>query len=97
MFLKNKLKISSRIENGVFIVLSPILLPLEEALYAFDHLRAKIRYKKVFLGDEENLKFEDLDNNHVDEIMTQAETYRTVITQQTFFATRETQVVIQIS
>ena len=97
MFLKNKLRIPSIIENGVFIVLSPILLPVEEALYAYDHLRAQIRYKKIFLGNEEKLKFADFDDNQMIELLEQAHTYSTVIKQKTLLATRETQVVIQIS
>ena len=97
MFLKNKLKISSRIENGVFIVLSPILLPIEEALYAYDQLRAKIRYKKTFLGGQETLKFEDFNDNQMTEVLEQTLTYTTVLKQQTLFATRETQVVIHIT
>ena len=72
-------------------------MPIEEALYANDHLRAKIRYKKTFLGHEENLKFEDFDENQMDEIMKQADTYRKVIKQKTLLASRETQVVIQIN
>ena len=97
MFLKNKLRIPSILENGVFMVLSPILLPVEEALYAYDHLRAQIRYKKTFLGNEEKLKFEDFDDNQMIEVLKQAQTYKTVIKQKTLLATRETQVVIQIS
>ena len=50
---------------------SPILLPVEEALYAYDHLKAKIKYKKTFLrrtsifGKNLSLKFDDFDDDQV--------------------------------
>ena len=74
-----------------------ILLPIEEALYAYDQLRTKIRYKKTFLGSQETLKFEDFNDNQMTEVLEQALTYTTVLKQQTLFATRETQVVIHIT
>ena len=73
------------------------MLPIEEALYAYDHLRAKIRYKKTFKGKEEPLKFEYFDDTQMVEVMEQAHTYSTVIKQKTLLATRETQVAIQIN
>ena len=73
------------------------MLPIEEALYAYDHLMAKIRYKKTFLGNEAKLKFEDFDDYQMNEILEQADTYKTVMKQNILLATRETQVVIQIN
>ena len=92
-YLKHCLRVPSIVDKIIFILLSPILLPIEEALYAFDHLRAKIRYKKIFLGREENLEFENFDDEQVDEIIEQADTFKTIITQKSLLATRETQVV----
>ena len=45
------------------------------------------------MGRDENLEFENFDDEQVDEIIEQAETFKTIITQKSLLATRETQVV----
>ena len=47
----------------------------------------------MFLGRKENLEFENFDDEQVDEIIEQANTFKTIITQKSLLATRETQVV----
>ena len=70
------------------MALSPVLLPLEEFLYAVDHLNAKRAYKRAFTDKK---PFFELSQEDLQVILNQARTFRYIIKQKEILSLRETQ------